>query len=115
MSECLFCRIVRKEVPADAVYEDDDLLAFKDIFPQAPVHLLIIPKAHCEGLGDMGPGMAEVAGRIPKVAADLAKAHGVAAGGWRLLSNCGPDAGQTVFHLHFHLLGGKPLGGKLCQ
>lgn len=115
MSGCLFCRIVGKEVPADLVYEDDDLLAFKDIFPQAPVHLLIIPKAHCEGLGDMGAAMAAVVGRIPQVAADLAKTHGVAAGGWRLLSNYGPDAGQSVFHLHFHLLGGKPLGGKLCQ
>lgn len=115
MSGCLFCRIVRKEVPADVVYEDDDLLAFKDIFPQAPVHLLIIPKAHCEGLSEMRPELAAVAGRIPQVAAGLARAHGVEAGGWRLLSNCGPDAGQTVFHLHFHLLGGKPLGGKLCQ
>jgi histidine triad (HIT) family protein len=115
MSECLFCRIARKEIPAAVVYEDDTLLAFKDIAPQAPVHLLIIPKAHCEGLGDMDPALAAVAGRIPQVAAQLARDHGVLSGGWRLLSNCGPDAGQTVFHLHFHLLGGKPLGGRLCQ
>ena len=114
-SECLFCKIARKEIPAALVYEDDDLLAFKDIFPQAPVHLLIIPKAHCEGLGDMSPGIAALAGRILQVAAQLARDHGVMTGGWRLLSNCGPDAGQTVFHLHFHLLGGKPLGAKLCQ
>lgn len=114
MSECLFCKIARKEIPAALVYEDDSLLAFKDIFPQAPVHLLIIPKAHCGGLGDMSPEIAGAAGRILQVAGKLAQEHGVAASGWRLLANSGPDAGQTVFHLHFHLLGGKPLGGKLC-
>ncbi|WP_243300778.1 histidine triad nucleotide-binding protein [Geothrix oryzisoli] len=114
MSECLFCKIVRKEIPAVPVYEDDSLLAFKDIFPQAPVHLLLIPKAHCEGLADMTPEIAEAVGRLPQVAARLAQDHGIAASGWRLLTNSGPDSGQTVFHLHFHLLGGKPLGGKLC-
>lgn len=90
-------------------------MAFKDIFPQAPVHLLIIPKAHCSGLNDLRPELAPVLGRIPYVAADLAKAAGIAAGGWRLLSNVGEDGGQSVFHLHFHLLGGKALGPKLCQ
>ena len=113
MSECLFCKIVRKEIPAALVYEDDTLLAFKDIFPQAPVHLLIIPKAHCESLADLTPETAAAAARIPQVAAQLAADCSLQAG-WRLLSNCGADAGQTVFHLHFHLLGGKPLGGKLC-
>jgi len=114
MSECLFCKIARKEIPAALVYEDDSLLAFKDIFPQAPVHLLIIPKTHCECLADMTPEVAVTAGRILQVAAQLAQEHGVATSGWRLLTNSGPDSGQTVFHLHFHLLGGKPLGGKLC-
>jgi histidine triad (HIT) family protein len=114
MSECLFCKIVRKEIPAALVYEDDQLLAFRDIFPQAPVHLLIIPKAHCENLGDQTPEIVAATARIPQVAARLAADLGVQASGWRLLSNCGPDAGQTVFHLHFHLLGGKPMGGKLC-
>lgn len=113
-SECLFCKIARKEIPATLVYEDDSLLAFKDIFPQAPVHLLLIPKAHCESLADMTPAIAEVVGRLLQVAPRLAQEHGVAASGWRLLTNAGPDSGQTVFHLHFHLLGGKPLGGKLC-
>jgi histidine triad (HIT) family protein len=113
-SGCLFCKIARKEIPAALVYEDDSLLAFKDIFPQAPVHLLLIPKAHCEGLADMTPGIAEAVGRLPQLAARLAQEHGVDASGWRLLSNSGPDSGQTVYHLHFHLLGGKPLGGKLC-
>jgi histidine triad (HIT) family protein len=115
MSECLFCKIARKEVPAAFVYEDEHLLAFKDIFPQAPVHLLIIPKGHCQGLGDLTPEVAAAAARIPQVAARLAADQGVEASGWRLLCNSGPDAGQTVFHLHFHLLGGRPLGGKLCQ
>ena len=114
-SECLFCKIARKEIPAAIVYEDDTLLAFKDIFPQAPVHLLIIPKAHCEGLGDLTPDTAAATARIPAVAAQLARDQGVMTAGWRLLSNCGPDSGQSVYHLHFHLLGGKPLGAKLCQ
>ncbi|WP_243316272.1 histidine triad nucleotide-binding protein [Geothrix paludis] len=114
-NECLFCKIARKEIPATLVYEDDSLLAFKDISPQAPVHLLIIPKAHCEGLADMTPEIAVAVGRLPQVAARLAQEQGVAGRGWRLLSNSGPDSGQSVFHLHFHLLGGKPLGGRLCM
>lgn len=114
MDGCLFCKIARKEIPAGVVYEDDTLLAFKDIHPQAPVHLLIIPKAHCAGLSELNPETAAAAARIPQVAAQLAADFGVQASGWRLLSNSGPDSGQTVFHLHFHLLGGKPLGGKLC-
>jgi histidine triad (HIT) family protein len=114
MDDCLFCKIARKDIPAALVYEDDHLIAFKDIFPQAPVHLLIIPKAHCESLGSLTPEIAVATARIPQVAAKLAVEQGVQASGWRLLSNNGPDAGQTVFHLHFHLLGGKPLGGKLC-
>jgi histidine triad (HIT) family protein len=115
MKDCLFCKIARKEIPAATVYEDDQLIAFKDISPQAPVHLLIIPKAHCAGLADMTPEVAAAAARIPQVAGRIAADQGGLAGGWRLISNCGPDSGQTVYHLHFHLLGGKPLGGKLCQ
>jgi histidine triad (HIT) family protein len=115
MSECLFCRIARKEIPAALVYEDDQLVAFKDISPQAPVHLLIIPRAHCEGLGDLTPEAAAAAARIPEVAARLAAEQGLQGRGWRLISNCGAEAGQSVYHLHFHLLGGKVLGGKLCQ
>ncbi len=114
MSGCLFCKIAGKEIPADLVHEDDELVAFKDIFPQAPVHLLIIPRAHAEGLSTMTPEVERAAGRIPGLAARLAKEYGVAEG-FRLVSNCGEAAGQSVFHLHFHLLGGKPLGGKLCS
>ena len=115
MDDCLFCKIARKEIPAEVVHEDAELMAFKDIFPQAPVHLLIIPKAHCAGLNDLSPDMAPILGRVPYLAAELAKAHGIAESGWRLLSNVGEHGGQSVFHLHFHLLGGKPLGPKLCQ
>jgi histidine triad (HIT) family protein len=115
MSECIFCKIVQKEVPASIVYEDEQLVAFKDIFPQAPVHLLIIPKAHCDSLSAMTTEAEMATSRIPFIAAQLAKDHGLIQGGWRLITNSGADAGQTVFHLHFHLLGGKPLGGKLCQ
>ena len=115
MNDCLFCKIARKDIPAALVYEDDHLIAFKDIFPQAPVHLLIIPKAHCEGLADLTPETAAAAARILQVAGQIAAEQGVQASGWRLLSNNGPDAGQSVPHLHFHLLGGKPLGAKLCH
>ena len=115
MSDCVFCKIVRKEVAASIVHEDEHVLVFKDIFPQAPVHLLIIPKAHAPGLGDMTPEVEAAVARIPALAGRLAAEHGVASEGWRLIANTGAHAGQTVFHVHFHLLGGKPLGGKLCQ
>jgi histidine triad (HIT) family protein len=115
MNGCLFCKIARKEIPSAIVYEDDSLVVFKDIAPQAPVHLLIIPKAHCEGLGDMTEDIAAATARIPQVAIQVAQEQGVMTSGWRLLSNCGPDSGQSVYHLHFHLLAGKPLGGRLCQ
>ncbi|HET6329170.1 MAG TPA: histidine triad nucleotide-binding protein [Holophagaceae bacterium] len=115
MADCLFCKIARKEIPAAVVHEDAGLMAFKDIFPQAPVHLLIIPKVHRDGLNDLSEDLAPVLGRIPFLAAELAKAHGIAESGWRLLSNVGEDGGQSVHHLHFHLLGGKALGPKLCQ
>lgn len=114
MSDCLFCRIVRREIPATIVHEDDQVLAFKDIFPQAPVHVLIVPKVHCDGLNDLTPEVLGVVPRILETAATLAKAQQIDQSGWRLIANCGEHAGQTVFHLHFHLLGGKTLGGKLC-
>lgn len=114
MSDCLFCRIIRREIPATIVHEDDQVLAFKDIFPQAPVHILLVPKAHCDGLNDLTPEVLEVVPRILETASRLAKDQQIEQSGWRLIANCGEHAGQTVFHLHFHLLGGKPLGGKLC-
>ena len=110
MGDCLFCMIIRKEIPATIVHEDDQVLAFKDIAPQAPVHILLVPKLHCAGLDDLTPEALATVPHILQTAAKLAAAQGVAAKGYRLLANCGPDAGQTVFHLHFHLLGGKAMG-----
>ena len=111
---CLFCRIAAKQIPSAIVFEDEDVVAFKDISPQAPVHLVLVPRAHLEGLNELTPELAPLLGKLALAAKALALEHGCAATGWRFLSNCGPDAGQTVHHLHFHLLGGKPMAGKLA-
>ena len=110
---CLFCRIIQKQIPANIVYEDDQVVAFKDIAPQVPVHLLIVPRVHIPGLDHLTPEPAKVLGHIALVAKDLAQQAGIGESGWRLVANCGPDAGQTVFHLHVHLLGGAPMAGKM--
>ncbi|MDR3671053.1 MAG: histidine triad nucleotide-binding protein [Holophaga sp.] len=111
---CLFCKIAAKQIPATIVYEDAEVVAFKDIAPQVPVHLVLVPKAHCAGLNDLSPELAPVVGRIALVAKNLAGQMGIAASGYRLVANCGADAGQTVQHLHFHLLGGAPMGGRMA-
>jgi histidine triad (HIT) family protein len=105
--DCLFCRIVRKEIPAAIVAEDADCIAFRDIAPQAPVHLLIVPRAHIASL-DAATDAALI-GRIALFAAALARREGIAAGGYRTVLNTNADGGQTVFHLHLHLLGGRPM------
>lgn len=110
---CLFCRIAAREIPATIVYEDEAVVAFRDIAPQAPTHIILVPRAHVSGLNALTPALAPVVGRIALAAASLAVEEGCAESGWRLVSNCGPDAGQTVFHLHFHLLGGRPMAGKM--
>jgi histidine triad (HIT) family protein len=110
---CLFCKIVAKQIPSNIVYEDDQVVAFKDISPQVAVHLLIVPRIHIPGLNDLTPAQAPVLGHIALVAKELAKQAGIDASGWRLVTNCGPHAGQTVFHLHMHLLGGAPMAGKM--
>ena len=110
MSGCLFCRIAVKEVPATIVHEDEEIVAFRDLHPQAPVHLLIIPRRHVASLGEAGDGDAALLGRILLVARDLAVREGIDASGWRLVTNRGRGAGQSVFHLHFHLLGGRGMG-----
>jgi len=110
---CIFCKIAAKQIPSAIVFEDEDVVAFRDISPQAPVHLILIPRAHFEGLNDLTPEWAPLVGKIALAAQKLARENGCAANGWRLVSNCGPDAGQTVFHLHFHLLGGRPMAGKM--
>jgi len=111
MSEnCLFCKIAKGEIPSHKVYEDDLVFAFKDINPQAPVHVVIIPKKHVASLGDVSEQDKEVLGHVQFVAAKLAKTFPELKNGYRLISNCGSDGGQTVHHLHYHLLGGRVFG-----
>ena len=105
MADCLFCRIVRKEIPAQIVAETDECLAFRDISPQAPTHVLIIPKAHLDSLSSAGAPI--VMALVALMAAELAKTLGVAESGYRLVINTGEDGGQTVQHLHAHLLAGR--------
>jgi len=108
--ECLFCAIAAGRIKAELVYEDDRALAFRDIRPQAPVHILVIPRKHIPSLNEIGEEDRELVGHLLRVAALLARRESVALSGWRLAANCGPDAGQAVDHLHFHLLGGRTLG-----
>ena len=107
MSDCLFCKIVAGEIPADKIFEDDEFVAFNDIRPQAPVHALVIPRKHIESLDDADD--AELLGRLLLAVRRLAAETGVA-GGYRVVTNCGAPAGQSVFHIHFHLLGGRSMG-----
>ncbi|MBD3425951.1 MAG: HIT domain-containing protein [Candidatus Omnitrophica bacterium] len=108
MSEdCLFCKIIDKEIPADIVYEDDQMIAFKDINPKSPVHLLFIPKKHIANLNDVSDEDASLIGRILVKIKDLAGESDVAEKGYRVVINCNQDAGQEVFHIHVHLLGGR--------
>ncbi len=105
--DCLFCKIVNKEIPADIVHEDGEMLAFKDISPKAPLHVLFIPKKHMATVNDLGAGDAELLGRMILKARDVAKENGIDESGYRIVANCNKDAGQEVFHLHIHLLGGR--------
>ena len=104
-ADCLFCRIVRKEIPATLVHESDDCVAFRDIDPQAPVHVLVIPREHATSLNDINDPA--VVGRLALVAAEIARAEGIAESGYRTVINTNRDGGQTVAHLHLHLLGGR--------
>ena len=108
-TDCLFCRIASRTVPADIVAETDGLLAFKDINPQAPTHLLIIPTDHIPTLADAAPSHTALLGNAVHFANRLAQQYQLTQGGYRLVVNCGSGAGQSVWHLHFHLLGGRPL------
>jgi histidine triad (HIT) family protein len=107
-NDCLFCRIVRKEIPAKIVAENEHCIAFRDINPQAPVHVVIVPREHVASLNDTND--AELIGRLSLLAADIARDEGIAASGYRTVVNTNRDAGQTVFHVHLHLLGGRSLG-----
>lgn len=107
--DCLFCKIANGQIPAKVVYRDDHLVAFEDINPQAPVHLLIIPQKHIATLNDAHDEDCELLGRMVQAASKLAKQHNMADEGYRIVSNCNQGAGQTVFHIHLHLLGGRAL------
>jgi histidine triad (HIT) family protein len=107
MTDCLFCKIVEGKIPAKKVYEDDDVVAFDDIQPQAPVHVLVIPKKHVPTLNDLAPVDDAVAGKLLRVAAKIAKDRGIAERGWRATVNVNKDAHQLVFHVHLHLMGGR--------
>lgn len=109
MSECIFCKIVDGEIPADVVYQDEAVLAFRDINPQAPTHLLIIPRQHIATMTDLDEAHKDVVGRLFLVARDLAGEEGIQDDGYRVVMNCGAKAGQTVYHIHLHLLGGRRL------
>jgi histidine triad (HIT) family protein len=110
VNHCLFCGIIDGTVKGQIVYQDDIVFAFKDITPRAPVHLLIVPRKHIATVSDLEPADGAVVGAIFFAAAKLAREHGIAESGYRVVVNCGADAGQTVFHLHYHLLGGRHMG-----
>ncbi|MBT4076320.1 MAG: histidine triad nucleotide-binding protein [Gammaproteobacteria bacterium] len=109
MSDTIFTKIINREIPAEILYEDDDVLAFRDVSPQAPVHFLVIPKLPIETINDIQPDQAELIGKMVLTAQKLVKEQGVAEGGYRLVMNCNEDGGQTVFHIHMHVLGGRAL------
>ena len=109
MSDCLFCKIISGEIPTDLVYEDKNMVAFRDINPQAPTHILIIPREHIETLNDINQSHGELLGAMQLTASYLAKEEGIYEEGYRTVFNCNRAAGQTVFHIHLHLLGGRSL------
>ena len=113
MSNCLFCKIIAGDIPSNKVYEDETVYAFRDIAPQAPTHILVVPKAHIESVNGITADNSAVVAHIFQVIPQIAKAEGLD-NGYRVVSNCGPDAGQTVFHLHFHILGGKALALEMA-
>jgi histidine triad (HIT) family protein len=109
VSDCLFCKIVRRDIPGSIVYEDDRVLAFDDINPQAPTHVLLVPKRHIPTLNDLTPDDDGLVGELVRRAVEIAKARGLSAGGFRTVFNTNRDAGQTVFHIHLHLIGGRSM------
>ncbi len=109
MSDCLFCKIANGEIKTDFVYEDENIVAFNDIDPKAPVHILIIPKKHFATLNEINSSSELLMGKIVRVATEIAKKKGFSESGYRLVANCQEGGGQSVFHIHFHLLGGRSM------
>ena len=114
MDDCLFCKIITGEIPSKKVYEDDSVLAFHDINPQAPVHILVIPKEHIPSAAHVNADNSRAISHVFEVIAQIAAEQGLSGNGFRVVSNCGDHAGQTVQHLHFHILGGKQLELAMC-
>ncbi len=109
MSDCIFCKIAAGEIPAEKVYEDDQVVGFRDLNPQAPVHLLLIPRRHIATLNDLSEADEALVGHLCRVAAKVAADEGLAERGYRTVMNCNAEGGQTVFHIHLHLLGGRQM------
>ena len=110
---CIFCKIIKGEIPSSKVYEDEEILAFNDINPAAPIHILVIPKKHITSLAEMEDGDEKIVGKIYKVINEIAENKGFKENGYRVIVNCGRDGGQEVAHLHFHVLAGTKLGEKI--
>jgi histidine triad (HIT) family protein len=110
MPDCLFCKIANHDIPASIVYEDDAVVAFNDINPQAPTHILIVPREHIASLNDLSPKHDQIVGEVVRRAAAIAAERKIAVGGYRTVFNTNKEAGQTVFHIHLHLIGGRSLG-----
>ena len=113
MEDCIFCKIIKGEIPSTKVYEDDEILAFNDINPAAPIHILVIPKKHIESLAHMEKEDEAIVGKIYGVINKIAEEKGFKESGYRVIVNCGKDAGQEVMHLHFHILAGAKFGDKI--
>ena len=113
MEDCIFCKIIKGEIPSSKVYEDEEILAFNDINPVAPIHVLVITKKHITSLAEMEDGDEKIVGKIYKVINQIAENQGFKQNGYRVIVNCGRDGGQEIGHLHFHLLAGKQLGEKI--
>ena len=115
MNDCIFCKIIKKEIPGSIVYENDYVCAFKDLHPVAPIHILVVPKKHIVSLEDVNEENLEYVAKIQLAFKEIAKITGVSQNGYRVICNCGKDGGQEVKHLHYHFLAGKKLGAKIIH
>jgi histidine triad (HIT) family protein len=113
MSDCIFCKIINRELPSTVYFEDDKVIAIKDIYPEAPIHVLIFPKEHIDSMNEINDDNANILINIHMAAKKVAKELGISNSGYRLMNNCGIDGGQSVLHLHYHLVGGRTLSTKI--
>ena len=113
MDNCIFCKIIKKEIPSKIVYEDERVIAFNDVNPAAPIHILVVPKAHIENLLEVSDKEGDIISYIYKIINKIAQDNGFAQNGFRVIANCGKDSGQEVMHIHFHVLAGRKLGDKI--